>query len=200
MITKHRKTVFTRAARLWGRVSRGPDRSRSVARPVLPVAALVVALSVAFTGTASAQTAFQADVKGTSPRPVACSNGAFFCGTANVAGYGTASWDLYLDGATIVSQTACGITYTATTVFTLASDGSTLVLNESGYICVPGKDGASFFAEGPNSYGNPDYPHGTWTVDTADSTGQFAGLGGSGTDDLHSAGGHAAGSYVGALG
>jgi len=34
----------------------------------------------------------------------------------------------------------------------------------------------------------------------ADSTGQFAGLGGSGTDDLQSAGGQVSGSYIGTLG
>jgi hypothetical protein len=164
---------------------------------LLPV--LVVAVSLAFTGAASAQTAFQADVtaKGTLPAGP-CANGAFYCGTANIAGYGTASWNFFLTGVTI-SQTSCGSTYTATTEFTLA-DGSTLVVNEGGPVCGPGKDAAGYFSEGPKAFGHPNYPFGTWTVDTADSTGQFAGLSGSGTDALHAAGAHASGSYTGTLG
>jgi hypothetical protein len=140
----------------------------------------------------------QANVAGTGT-PRGCSNGATLCGTANIAGHGTASWNWFLTGVTPI-QTSCGTTYTATEDFTLASDGSTLALNESGYICAPGKDAIGFFAEGPMALGHPNYPHGTWTVDTADSTGQFAGLGGSGTDDLQSAGGQVSGSYIGTLG
>jgi hypothetical protein len=161
---------------------------------------LLVALSLALAAPATAQTTFQADVTGNTPMPVGCSSGAFFCGTADIPGYGAASWNFYVDSLAVVSQTACGVAYTATTDFTLASDGSTLVLNESGYVCLPGKDGISFFAASPTSYGHPDYPHGTWTVNTADSTGQFAGLTGSGTDDLHAAGAHVSGSYTGSLG
>ena len=167
---------------------------------MLALSALLAALSFAFTGTASAQTSFQADVTSTGTLPAGpCSNGAFYCGTANIAGYGAASWNFFLTSVTL-SQTSCGTTYMATTEFTLASDGSTLVVNEGGPVCLPGKDAASFFKEGPKAFGHPVYPKGTWTVDTADSTGQFAGLGGSGTDALHSAGAHAAGSYTGTLG
>ncbi len=156
-----------------------------------------------FTEAAAAQTAFQADVTATMPLPVtqkgACSNDAVYCGTADIAGYGAASWNLYLTGLT-PSPTSCGSTYTATTDFTLTSDGSTLELNESGYVCGPGNDAAGFFSEGPNAYGSPNYPFGTWTVDTANSTGQFAGLGGSGADALHVAGAHVSGNYTGTLG
>lgn len=172
----------------------------ALTRHLILLPALVVAVSVAFTGAASAQTAFQADVTTTGPLPAGpCSNGAFYCGTADIAGYGAATWDFFLTGVTI-SQTSCGSTYTATTDFTLASDGSTLVVNEGGPICGPGKDAAGYFSEGPDAEGHPNYPFGTWTVDTADSTGQFAGLGGSGTDTLHAAGAHASGSYTGTLG
>jgi len=175
---------------------------------VLP--AIAVALSAAFTGVASAQTLFQASVSATGVRgggPVlssGCSNGAFYCGTANIAGYGAASWNLYVTGLTIV-PTSCGSLYTATTDFTLASDGSTLEVDESGYICGPGLNANGYFKEGgiPGgipAYGHPNYPNGTWVVDTAHSTGQFAGLGGSGTDVLQAAGAHAAGTYSGTLG
>lgn len=172
----------------------------ALTRHLILLPALVAAASLAFTGAASAQTTFQAGVASTVPIPAGpCSNGAFYCGTANIAGYGTATWNFYLLGYTI-SQTSCGSTYTATTDFTLASDGSTLVVNESGPICGPGKDAAGYFKEGPNAEGHPNYPYGTWTVDTADSTGQFAGLSGSGSDALHAAGAHASGSYAGSLG
>jgi hypothetical protein len=172
----------------------------ALTRHLILLPALAVAASLAGTGAASAQTAFQADVTATGPVGAGpCSNGAFFCGTADIAGYGTASWDFFLTGYTI-SQTSCGSTYTATTDFTLASDGSTLAVNESGPICGPGKDAAGYFSEGPNAEGHPNYPDGAWTVDTTDSTGLFAGLSGSGTDTLQAAGAHASGSYTGTLG
>ena len=114
------------------------SRSRSIAGRLMLVSALVLALSLAFTGAASAQPALQANVAGTGT-PRGCSNGATLCGTANIAGHGTASWNWFLTGVTPI-QTSCGTTYTATEDFTLASDGSTLALNESGYICAPGKD------------------------------------------------------------
>jgi len=162
------------------------------------VSALVVALSLAFTGAASAQTPFQATISATQLLPVPCSNGAFVCGTADLAGYGPASWNFFVTGSTAV-QTSCGSSYTATIDFTLASDpNSTLVLDESGSLCFPGLDGRSFFAEGPNSYGHPFTVVGSWTVDPT-STGQFVGLSGSGTDLLNSAGAHWDGSYSGTL-
>jgi hypothetical protein len=174
--------------------------SGAFARRLVLLPALLVAVSVAFAGAASAQTTFQADGTSTQTKPAGpCSNGAFVCGTVNIAGYGAASWNFYVTSLTI-SQTSCGSTYTADTSFTLASDGSTLALHESGYICGPGNNANGYFKEAPQAYGHPSYPFGTWTVDTADSTGQFAGLGGSGTDALQAAGAHLAGSYTGTLG
>jgi hypothetical protein len=169
------------------------------------VSALVVALSVAFTGAASAQTPFQATVKATQTLPETvvpagpCSNGAFACGTANLAGYGAASWNLFVTSVTPVVS-SCGSSYTATTEFTLASDpGSTLVLDESGSLCAPGKDGAGFFKESPKAFGHPFTFVGSWTVDPT-STGQFFGLAGSGSDLVDTAGANLAGSYSGTLG
>jgi hypothetical protein len=179
-------------------------------RSLIVLPALVGALSLAFTGSASASTPFQASVSTTQVRgggPVlssGCSNGAFFCGTANIAGYGAASWNLYVTGLTIV-ETSCGSTYTAMTDFTLASDGSTLAVKESGHICGPGLNANGYFKEegipgGIPAFGHPQYPTATWVVDKADSTGQFAGLGGSGTDSLQAAGAQLSGSYSGTLG
>lgn len=165
--------------------------------------ALVVALGLAFTATASAQTPFQASVSFTYTLPFekagGCSNGAYYCGTADIAGYGTASWNFYVTGLT-VSQTSCGSTYQATTDFTLASDpGSTLVLDEAGPICGPGLDANGYFKEGSTAFGHPNSILGSWTVDPA-SSGEFSGLSGSGTDQASFAGAHGAGSYSGTLG
>jgi hypothetical protein len=175
------------------------SRSRSIARRLMLVSALVVALSLAFTGAASAQTPFQATVSVTVPLPAPCSNGAFACGTADLAGYGAASYSIFFTAFTVV-QTSCGSSYTDAIIdFTLASDpDSTLVLDESGSFCFPGLDGRSFFKEGPNSYGHPFTLVGSWTVDPT-STGQFVGLTGSGTDLLTTAGARWSGSYSGTL-
>ena len=173
-------------------------------RRLIVLPALVVAVSLAFAGAASAQTPFQASVTSTVTLPAPCSNGAFFCGTANIAGYGAASWDFGNVTNPTISDTPCGTTYTATTEFTLLSDpASTLVLDESGNVCGLGNDGAAYrgyFPEGPKAYGHPFAIVGNWTVDPA-STGRFSGLTGSGTNLMNVvAGAHAAGSYSGALG
>lgn len=176
----------------------------SVLRRLVLLPVLVVALSVAFTVPASAQIAFQADVTNTAIRPAGlCANGAYICnGTADLAGYGTASWNIFITSVT-ADYSACGSTYTATTEMTLSSDpASTLVLDESGNLCGLGHDGAAYkayFVQGSQAYGHPFAFAGTWTVDMA-STGQFAGLAGSGTDSINVAGAHFGGSYPGMLG
>jgi hypothetical protein len=164
---------------------------------------LAAALSLAFAGTASAQTSFQASTTSTATRPAGpCANGAYICGTANIAGYGAASWNLYVTGFTGVFS-PCGTTYTAMTYFTLVSDpASTLVLDESGTFCGLGHDGAAYcgyFYNGSKAYGHPFSIVGNWAVNPA-STGQFANLTGSGTDVVNIAGAHASGSYSGTLG
>jgi len=170
--------------------------------PTLALSALLAALSLAFTGTASAQTSFQASVTDTITRPAGpCVNGAYACGTANIAGYGAATWNFYTTNSTS-AYSPCGSTYTATTYFTLVSDpGSTLVVDESGSLCGLGHDGAAYrgyFNNGSKAFGHPFAIAGSWAVDSA--SGQFAGLTGSGTDLVNVAGAHAAGSYTGTPG
>ncbi len=178
-------------------------RSGALKPRLMLLPALVVALSLTFTGAASAQAPFQASVSSTATLPGGfCANGAFYCGTANIAGYGAARWDWYVLGFT-GAPGACGSTYQAMTEFTLASDpGSTLVVDEQGNLCGLGDDGAAYrgyFAGGPKDFGRPYAIVGNWTVDPA-STGQFAGLSGSGTDLVNTAGANVAGSYSGTLG
>jgi hypothetical protein len=174
----------------------------AVTRHLILLSALLAALSLAFTGTASAQTSFQASVTFTGTLPAGpCANGAYLCGTANIAGYGAATWDFYTTSSTGV-YSRCGSTYTATTYFTLVSDpGSTLVVDESGSLCGLGHDGSAYrgyFNEGSKAFGHPFEIVGSWAIDSA--SGQFAGLTGSGTDQVHVAGAHAAGSYTSTLG
>jgi hypothetical protein len=168
-------------------------RSASVARHLLLLAALVVALSLAFTGAASAQTSFQATVNCINPKPKPACPTITFCGTASIAGYGAATWTLDATSTTTVSS-AC-FTYLATTTFELLSDGSTLVLNESGLVCAPGNSSSA----PPQSFGFPVYAkNSSWTVESG--SGQFSGLTGSGTDTLRSAGARISGTYSGTLG
>ena len=176
--------------------------SGAVVRHLLLLPVLAVALSLALTAPASAQTTFQADLNSTLTLPQGpCPSGAYICGTANLAGYGAASWNLFITGYG-PDYSACGSTYAATTYFTLSSDpASTLVLDETGNLCGLGHDGAnyrSYFVQGSQAFGHPFAIVGNWTVDAA-STGQFAGLGGSGSDRISLAGAHAGGGYSGVL-
>ena len=175
-------------------------RSGSVARHLHLLPALVVALSLAFAGAASAQTSFQATVNGINPKPKPpCPT--TFCGTASIAGYGPATWTLNAISTTPVSS-ACpstglvsAFTYQATTTFELLSDGSTLVLNETGLVCAPGNSSSA----PPQSFGFPEYAkNSSWTVESG--SGQFGGLTGAGTDALHAAGARISGTYSGTLG
>jgi hypothetical protein len=187
-----------------------PGARRARPRALLAIGAVAL-LGLALTGAASAQTTtFRASVTATNTRgqgtapSEGCANAANECGTANIAGYGAASWNFYVTGDKVVAS-SCGSTYTATTYFTLASDpSSTLVINESGILCAPGLDGNGYFKEGTKASGYPFTALGTWTIDTSLSTGQFAGLlggpGVGGTDTLHFGGAHVAGSYSGTLG
>jgi hypothetical protein len=174
-------------------------------RCLIVLSALVVALSLAFTGVASAQS-FQASVKANTPPPKPCPT-TTFCGSASIAGYGPATWTLTAT-TTTVSPAPCPppfrnglvstFTYTATTTFDLLSGDGTLVLDESGLVCAPGNS-ASAQAPTP-SKGFPEYAsNSSWTVDPL-SNGVFGGLTGSGTDALQAAGAHFSGTYSGTLG
>jgi hypothetical protein len=155
-------------------------------RPLVLLPALVVGLSLAFTGAASAQTVpFQASVNDIMQKgqPSAPCPTIYYCGSASIAGYGAAFWSF--DEDPNVPPTPVGsdcFIYTGTSTFTLLSDGSTLALNENEVFCQPGNSGNTpgFW---PHAYGHPGRSNGNWTVQNG--TGQFSGLtGGSGTDTL----------------
>jgi hypothetical protein len=133
-------------------------RARSVISPLVLLPALVVGLSLAFTGAASAQTAvpFQASVDnistngGGNPGPPCPTN--YYCGTATIPGHGLALWWFDspgpLMGTPDPTQPNC-YDYTGTSNFTLNdAQLSTLALNEDVTLCHPG-----------NSFNTPNF----WT-------------------------------------
>lgn len=175
-------------------------RPGALTRHLILLAGLVAVLSAAFTGAASAQTTFQARVTGINPKPnppcvstVTPPTPAVFCGSASIAGYGPAFWTL---NATATSLTSPCFTYTGTTTFRLLQSRppSTLVLDEIGTACSPGKSGSA----PSQGFGSPLFANASWTVDPA-STGIFAGVTGEGTDTAQSTGAATIGTYTGTL-
>lgn len=158
------------------------------ARAQFCVAVSVVGVMLALAQAASAQTSFRAGVTGSEPKPTLC---PFFCGTADIADYGAATWTFTLTDLT--EQGTCA-TYAASVTFELA-DRSRLVLHEAGTACGPGNSNLS--SASSNSYGHPGTANGNWFVQSAD--GQFSGMTGTGTDDLQYAGAVSAGTYTGTL-
>lgn len=135
---------------------------------------------------------FSAEVKGPMPKPFGCPGGALGCGTAVVEGFGRATYLFTLTSLQSTSQSCAD--YTATVTFTV-EDGSSLTLNESGTWCGPGKTSPEILPGG--SYGNPLSASGSWQVQSG--TGCFAGVTGSGTDTLRSAGAHLQATYTGVI-
>ena len=112
------------------------SKSRSVTHHLLVLVAVVLGLGLAFSGTASAQTGFQASIAGIFPKPKPCPAGDFFCGTA-ITNYGSAAWGFAPIQAQQVSNTCTPgpeLVYKAVVTFVLG-DGSTLVLDENGTSC-----------------------------------------------------------------
>src|SRR5919108_4825696 len=74
-------------------------------------------LATAAVPSASAETAFNAEVKSHIQRPVGCPDGANLCGQATIDGFGTAEYRFFVTSFQPTSD-ACG-DYTAITTFTL---------------------------------------------------------------------------------
>jgi hypothetical protein len=162
---------------------------------------IVVAVGLAFTAAASAQTTFQARVIGINPKPdppcaptMSSPNlTGIFCGSANIAGYGPATWTL--NGAVTSSTTPC-FSYTGTTTLQLLSGDGTLVLDETGTACSPGNSAS---APRKDWFGVGFFVNASWRVDPVASTGIFAGVTGGGTDTGHSVGTSTIVTYTGTL-
>jgi hypothetical protein len=152
----------------------------------VPTSPAIAALNKVSTTTV----AFSATIKGPMTLPIGCGAGVTVCGNAKIAGLGGARFNYTITSFQPLGG-SCGA-YTASVDFTL-SDGSTLVVDEDGTVCGPGR---SFFPQpGPlGSYGNPVYGEGTWVVVSA--TGHFSGVTGTGTSWFHNAGAGLQGVYV----
>lgn len=169
----------------------GRSTLRLSPRRLIVFPALVVGLSLAFAGGASAQAGFQATVTAITPKPKPCANGDVLCGSATT-NYGAATWTWNPTAPFTPYSPDCDL-YDAAATFALA-DGSTLVLDDTGLICGPG---ASFLNSGsPHSFGNPFDLTGSWTV--ISGTGQLRSITGPGTDTLDLAGAYGSGKYTGA--
>ena len=133
------------------------------------------------------------DLKSVSPlgNPPPCTHA--ICGTANVAGYGPATWTFdvsYLSN--YGDPTPQCATYTASGEFVLNNGDGTLAYDESGTVCAPG---SSVIAPRRGIF-NPPWTviTGSWTVDGG--TGAFAGATGGGTDSAKITGPEAGGTYT----
>jgi hypothetical protein len=155
----------------------------------------VVAAFAFAAGPASASTlsGFQAAIKSVSPlgNPPPCTH--TICGTANVVGYGPATWTFdvsYLSN--YGDPTPQCATYTARGEFVLNNGDGTLTYDESGTVCAPG---SSVIAPRRGIF-NPPWTviTGSWTVDGG--TGAFAGATGGGTDSAKITGPEARGTYT----
>ena len=102
--------------------------------------------------------------------------GAFYCGTGSVAGFGEATSTVnVLDFSGFDPETGCATAVTERVI--RLSDGSTVTLIATEVVCTPGR---STFAPGAmKSFGNPTLTTGTFTV--VSGTGEFAGATGTGT-------------------
>jgi hypothetical protein len=154
----------------------------TITRRLIVLPGLVVAVTLAFTAAASAQTAFQANVKAVPGNDWPCAGPV--CGIASIAGYGPAAWTL-----DVLTVNPGGISpqcspYTGVGTFQLLNGDGTLVLDEQGIICTPGNSGN---APRQDPFGAPiSLIAASWNVDTTGvygaNTGVFAGLTGTGTD------------------
>lgn len=158
------------------------------------IAAAVVSVTLIPSASAAVPTRaleFSATLDGRSRLPQPCPGGAYLCAEASIDRIGPAEYRLFrLTGEP--SGDGC-VLATVVTTFTVR-DGSRLVLAEERTVCGPGQ---SLGAGGAYEYGNPTHVAGTWTVQEA--TGQFSGLGGSGTSTAFLAGARVTGSYDGTL-
>jgi len=156
---------------------------------LLLAAGMLVSLLIEAPAGAVTTSAFRASFKETFGRAHSkqpCEH--FLCGTGTVAGYGAAMSTFDITDFAPIGDTNCA-DLSAVRTITLASDGSTLELDEVGTVCFPGN--SSFAPGAQKSFGNPGKIETTFAV--SGGSGVFDGATGSGTDSDMPAGdsGHA---------
>jgi hypothetical protein len=139
---------------------------------------VVLTLVAALPAGAVAATPVSGGFTAKSPLKKPCET-ALFCGAGTLSPYGAASFT-YFDSSFFPHEDdlACAdVTGVITSV--VASTGDVLVLDTVSVVCFRWNE-RGLGGQG-KSFGNPFDETGTWTVDGAESTGAFAGAGGSGT-------------------
>lgn len=184
----------------WVATSYGPgdatDREPAMTRLRLTFMAAGSALLLSFGGaTASASTSFPLSGMFTAHFPQAgqgrnvyqCPPGVF-CGVGTLKGLGPAEIDVFDGNFQPIDGTNC-LSFDKEDDVSLIGTNSTLVLEGSGTLCFPGNSGNV-----PTNFSNRDYGHPShWTsdltVNTAESSGIFAGATGRVTETFTVAGG-----------
>jgi hypothetical protein len=122
-----------------------------------------------------------------------------FCGVGALAGYGTATITILDESVDEIAGSSCFAVTRVEQIDLLGESGS-LVLDSTGTFCRPGGSDASHAS--PNSYGSPGRFDLTFTVNSDESSGAFAGATGAGTETMYVDGGigvwHLTGTLVGA--
>jgi hypothetical protein len=173
------------------------ERNRMKARRLICMVVPVVAALAPAAGPASASplSGFQASIKSVNPlgNPQPCMQIHTICGTADVAGYGPASWTFDVSSLSNYGDpTPQCATYAASGEFVLTDGGGTLIYDEIGTVCAPGN---SVLAPRRGIF-NPPWTviAGKWKVDGG--TGAFTGATGRGTDSAKITGPEARGTYT----
>ena len=120
---------------------------------LLLAAGMLVSLLIEAPAGAVTTSAFSASFKETFGRAHSkqpCEH--FLCGTGTVAGYGAATSTFDITDFAPIGDTNCA-DLSAVRTITLASNGSTLELDEVGTVCFPGN--SSFAPGAQKSFGNP---------------------------------------------
>lgn len=109
-----------------------------------------------------------------------------FCGVGTLTPYGPATVTILDETFDPIEDSSCFAVSRIESVDLLAGGGS-LVIDGEGTFCRPGGSGDAHAS--PSSYGGPGRFVLEWVVDGDESTGIFAGAGGSGTETMNVNGG-----------
>ena len=161
---------------------------------------LLVIVTLATSAGATVTVSFDAQFRQHFGRGVGASSGPCdiaFCGSGQVMGYGDAELTIIVTSADPIALSGCDFALAVTGTATIQlTDGSRLVLDETGTYCLPGGSSSSpgnFF----HSYGNPWEIDATYTI--TGGTGAFAGATGGGANAIREGGDAQVAVYAGTL-
>lgn len=181
---------------------RRPARGRRFQRALGLVAAFLVAgIGISATPVSAADGTLSADLRERFGRATSapCPEGAFWCGSGTLAGYGPVTSAFYLQTPGEYDATSgCFTGFVGFEQLTLASGEHVLTLEETGTMCYP-SPGAGNAPGAARSFGNPTTFVGAYTIFTDFNSGVFVGATGSGTVKVRLAGNTGRGVLTGSL-